>query len=67
VNKIGHQNAIRWYSFDPFAHRAVPDCTVRALRSEAGDHDVSIRPYDKGRFEKQVGIEIGKLASKATA
>ena len=43
-------------------------CTVGALRAEAEGHDVSIRSFDKGRFERtHKGIEIGKLASKATA
>ncbi|HYF44621.1 MAG TPA: amidohydrolase family protein, partial [Acidimicrobiales bacterium] len=64
--KISYENACRWYSFDPFAHRAKEDCTVGALRAEAGDHDVSIRSFDKGRYERRAGIEIGKLAEKAT-
>jgi predicted TIM-barrel fold metal-dependent hydrolase len=67
LGKIGHANAMRWYSYDPFAHRAQPDCTVAALRREAADHDVSIKAYDKGRFEKQVGIDLGELVPKATA
>ena len=65
--KIGYENACRWYSFDPFAHRAKEECTVGALRAEAGDHDVAIRSFDKGRYERRKGIEIGKLAAKATA
>jgi predicted TIM-barrel fold metal-dependent hydrolase len=67
LNKISHLNAMRWYSFDPFAHRARENCTVAALRAEAGDHDVSIRSHDKGRFQRQVGADLGKLAAKATA
>ncbi len=44
------------------------DCTVGALRAEAGDHDVSIRSYDKGRFEiTHTGADLGKLAEDATA
>ena len=59
---------MRWYSFDPFAHRAKEQCTVGALRAEAGDHDVSIRSYDKGRFERtHTGADLGKLAEQATA
>lgn len=65
--RIGYQNAMRWYSFDPFQHRAVEQCTVGALRAEAGDHDVEIRPFDKGRFTKQIGIDLGDLQAKATA
>jgi predicted TIM-barrel fold metal-dependent hydrolase len=67
INKITHENAMRWYSFDPFAHRSRDQSTVGALRAEAAGHDVSTRSYDKGRFEKSVGTEIGKLAKMATA
>jgi predicted TIM-barrel fold metal-dependent hydrolase len=67
IGKISHQNAMRWYSFDPFTHRTREQSTVRALRAEAAGHDVSTRSYDKGRFEKSVGAEIGKLAKMATA
>lgn len=67
LEKIGYRNACEWYSFDPFAHRPKERCTVAALRAEAGDHDVSERSMDKGRFERRQGIEIGKLAAKATA
>ncbi|GAA0957862.1 amidohydrolase family protein [Actinocorallia libanotica] len=68
LDKITYQNAMRWYSFDPFVGgRTKENATVGALRAEAGDHDVSIRSTDKGRFEKTVGIEMGKLAQNATA
>jgi predicted TIM-barrel fold metal-dependent hydrolase len=42
VRKITHENAMRWYSFDPFAHVPKEQATVGALRRAAGDHDVSI-------------------------
>ncbi|SEF58821.1 Predicted metal-dependent hydrolase, TIM-barrel fold [Thermomonospora echinospora] len=68
LNKITYQNAMRWYSFDPFVGgRTKDNGTVAALRAEVAGHDVSIRSYDKGRFQKQVGIEMGKLAEQATA
>jgi predicted TIM-barrel fold metal-dependent hydrolase len=65
--KIGFENACRWYSFDPFAHRTREQCTVGALRAEAEGHNVTTRPYDKGRFTKQVGIDLGTLSKQATA
>ena len=65
--KIGYQNAMKWYSFDPFRFRTRENSTVGALRAEAGNHDVQIRPFDKGRFTKQIGIDLGDLAAKATA
>jgi predicted TIM-barrel fold metal-dependent hydrolase len=67
LNKITHENAMRWYSFDPFTHRPKKQSTVGALRAEAGDHDVSIQSRDTGRFERSVGINIGELAKSATA
>jgi len=65
--KMGFENAARWYSFDPFAHRPRESCTVAALRAEAEGHDVTTKAYDKGRFTKQVGVDLGELAKQATA
>jgi predicted TIM-barrel fold metal-dependent hydrolase len=66
--KISHENACRWYSFDPFAFRPLEQCTVAALRASAIGHDVSIRSLDKGRFTRtRTGIDIGTLAEQATA
>ncbi|GAA3209804.1 amidohydrolase family protein [Actinocorallia longicatena] len=67
LDKMTYQNAMRWYSFDPFVNgRTKENATVGALRAEAGDHDVAVRPRDKGRFEKSVGLEIGEMVRKAT-
>ena len=68
LNKISFENACRWYHFDPFAHRSRQSSTVAALRAEAAGHDVTIRPFDKGRFSHHhAGVAIGDLAGKATA
>jgi hypothetical protein len=68
LNKISFENACRWYHFDPFAHRTRQSSTVAALRAEAAGHDVTIRPFDKGRFSHHhTGVAIGDLAGKATA
>jgi predicted TIM-barrel fold metal-dependent hydrolase len=40
--RITHENAMRWYSFDPFAHVPKEQATVGALRAKAAGHDVSI-------------------------
>jgi predicted TIM-barrel fold metal-dependent hydrolase len=40
--KITHENAMRWYSFDPFAHVPRTEATVGALRAKAVGHDVSV-------------------------
>jgi predicted TIM-barrel fold metal-dependent hydrolase len=68
LSRITYENACRWYSFDPFAHRPKARCTVGAVRAEAPGHDVSIRSYDKGRYERKgKGLAIGALAGRATA
>ena len=68
VNKITHENAMRWYRFDPFAHRAKEDCTVGALRAEAAGHDVSIRSMDHGRYaDTTKNRDLAQMARNATA
>ena len=43
INKITHENAMRLYHFEPFAHVPKGQATVGALRKQAEGHDVSIR------------------------
>ena len=40
INRISHENAMRHYHFDPFAHRPRERCTAAALRAESPDVDV---------------------------
>jgi predicted TIM-barrel fold metal-dependent hydrolase len=42
IDKITHENAMRWFSFDPFAHMPKAESTVGALRRQASGHDVSV-------------------------
>ena len=42
IAKMTHENAMRWFSFDPFSHMARAEATVGALRRQAAGHDVSI-------------------------
>ena len=44
IRKITHENAMRWYSFDPFVHLPKDQATVGALRQKAAGHDVSVVP-----------------------
>ena len=68
LDKITYQNAMRWYSYDPFAAVPKEQATVAALRAKAAGHDVSERSYDKGRFERtRKGADLGKLAERASA
>jgi hypothetical protein len=43
TNKIAHENAMRWDSFDPFTHISRMRARVGALRRAADGHDVSIQ------------------------
>jgi predicted TIM-barrel fold metal-dependent hydrolase len=47
INAITHQNAMRFFRFDPFEGRAREDCTVGALRAQATDVDVTPRSVGK--------------------
>jgi predicted TIM-barrel fold metal-dependent hydrolase len=60
-------NAQRWYSWDPFGRRPRERCTVGALRAEVAGHDVSERAFDTGRRERSTGIDMGVMATRATA
>ncbi len=42
ISKITHENAMRWYSFDPFVHLPKEQSTVGALRRRAAGHDVTV-------------------------
>jgi len=66
MNKMTHENAMRWYRFDPFKIRAREKCTVGALRAEVAGHDVSERSYLTGRHERTTG-NLGDFAKRATA
>ncbi len=68
LNKITYENAMRWFSYDPFVGRTREQSTVGALRAGVAGHDVSTHSFDKGRFERnRKGADLGKLAKAATA
>ena len=67
VNKITHENAMRWYNYDPFAHIPKEQATVAALRKRAEGHDVSVRSFDQGRHTGPKNVNLAEMASKATA
>ena len=43
VNQITHENALRHFRLDAFAHRPREKCTAAALRAESPDVDLSLR------------------------
>jgi predicted TIM-barrel fold metal-dependent hydrolase len=62
INKMTHENARRWYSFDPFAHLPREQATVGALRQAADGHDVSVRALS----HHQTGDRIANALADAT-
>jgi predicted TIM-barrel fold metal-dependent hydrolase len=67
LDRITHENAMRWYRFDPYAHRPRERCTVGALRAEVAGHDVAVRAMDQGRYSDAGRPSLGELAGRATA
>ena len=63
INKITHENAMREFQFDPFAHRAKESCTDGALRAEAVDVDVVTRSPRKKVSNTDISSFVG-TASK---
>ncbi len=62
---ITHDNAMRHYQFDPFAHPADPErCTVGALRAEATDVDTVTRV---GRLADERDLATWKQMTGAAA
>jgi hypothetical protein len=49
INKVTHQNAARFFGFDPFTRRTPAQCTVKALRAEVAGWDISTRSGFKHR------------------
>ena len=67
LDKMTHENAMRWYRFDPFAHPREGQCTVGALRASVAGHDVSVRSMDQGRYDGAAPMNLAELAANATA
>jgi hypothetical protein len=62
INKITHENAMRIFRFDPFAHRPKDQCTVGALRAQSPDVDVVTRSPRK----KQSNTDITSFVNTAS-
>ena len=59
------RDAMRAFSFDPFAHRPREQCTVRALLAEADDVDVEIKSMGRRKAEADGGTLSARLAAVA--
>jgi predicted TIM-barrel fold metal-dependent hydrolase len=67
LDKISHENAMRWYRFEPFTAIPRGQCTVGALRASVAGHDTSVRAMDQGRYAGSAAMSLGDLAATATA
>jgi hypothetical protein len=67
IDKITHRNAMRNFSFDPFAHRPRERCTVGALRAEATDVDVTPVSHGLGKFQESGLVTAMTLAERMAA
>ena len=67
INKMTHENAMRWYSFDPFTHVPREQATVGALRKQAEGHDVSIQSRSHRLIEPEEKLEAFRTRARAAA
>jgi hypothetical protein len=65
TNKMTHENAMRWYSFDPFTHIPRAEATVGALRAAAEGHDVSIRSRSHRIIDPSEKLEAYRSRARA--
>ncbi|MFC1401335.1 MULTISPECIES: amidohydrolase family protein [Streptacidiphilus] len=65
INKMTHENAMRWYSFAPFSHVPREQATVGALRSLAKGHDVSIQSRSHRLIEPEEKLEAYRSRARA--
>jgi hypothetical protein len=65
INKITHENAMRWYSFDPFTHIPREQATVGALRRAAAGHDVSIQSRSHRLIKPEDKLEAYRSRARA--
>jgi predicted TIM-barrel fold metal-dependent hydrolase len=64
IKKMTYQNAMRWYSFDPFSHITPAQATVGSLRKAAEGHDVSTRALSQHK-ESRSGSSLAEFTASA--
>jgi hypothetical protein len=67
IDKITHLNAMRNFSFDPFAHLPREQCTVGALRALAADVDTTPVSHGTGKFQEAGIVTAMTLAERMAA
>jgi predicted TIM-barrel fold metal-dependent hydrolase len=66
IKKMSYQNAMRWYSFDPFSHITEAQATVGSLRKAAEGHDVSIQALSKHKHATANFADFAASAKELT-
>jgi len=64
INKITHLNAMRNFSYDPFAHIPREQATVGALRAQAVDVDTTPVSHGTGKFQDEGIVTAMTLAQR---
>ena len=64
IDKITHLNAMRIFSYDPFAHIPREQSTVGALRAQATDVDISVRSYGTPIFQETGAVTALTLSER---
>jgi hypothetical protein len=67
IDKITHLNAMRNFSYDPFAHIPREQCTVGALRAQAADVDTTPVSHGTGKFQEEGLVTAMTLAERMAA
>ena len=65
INKMTHENAMRWYHFDPFTHVPREQATVGALRKQAEGHDISIQSRSHRIINPEEKLEGYRMRARA--
>jgi hypothetical protein len=64
IDKITHLNAMRNFSYDPFAHIPREQATVGALRAQATDVDTTPVSHGTGKFQDEGIVTAMTLAQR---
>lgn len=64
IDKITHLNAMRNFSYDPFAHIPREEATVGALRARATDVDTTPVSHGTGKFQDEGIVTAMTLAER---
>jgi len=65
INKMTHENATRWYQYDPFTHVPKEQATVGALRESVEGHDVSVQSRSHRIVQLEEKLEAYRSRARA--